>query len=47
MRIEMGFTNEEVAQAIGAPTANAARMLVVRGLLRLSEEMQDARPHEA
>jgi RNA polymerase sigma-70 factor, ECF subfamily len=45
MRIEMGFSNEEIAQAIGAPTANAARMLVVRGLLRLSEEMQDVGPH--
>ena len=41
MRIEMGYSNEEIAQAIGVPSANAARMLVVRGLLRLSKEMQD------
>lgn len=47
MRIEMGFSNEEIAQAIGVPTANAARMLIVRGLLRLSEEMQDAGPRKS
>lgn len=39
LRIEMGFTNEEIAQAIGAPSANAARMFVVRALMRLAEEM--------
>lgn len=42
MRIELGFSDEEIAQALGVQTANAARMRVVRGLLSLSKEMQDA-----
>ena len=37
MRIEMGFTYPEIAAALGSPTANAARMLVSRGLVRLVE----------
>jgi len=39
LRIEMGFSNEEIAEVIESPTANAARMQVVRGLERLAEEM--------
>ena len=42
LRVEMGFTFPEVAQAIGAPSPNAARMTVVRALARLAEAM-DAR----
>jgi RNA polymerase sigma factor (sigma-70 family) len=38
-RIEMGFTHEELAQLLGKPSANAARMAVERALVRLAEEM--------
>jgi RNA polymerase sigma factor (sigma-70 family) len=39
MRIEFGYTYPEVAEALGKPTANAARMIVSRALLRLGEVM--------
>lgn len=38
-RIEMGLTNEELADALGKPSANAARMSVERALVRLATEM--------
>ena len=34
-RVELGFTYEEVAAALGKPSANAARMAVERALVRL------------
>jgi RNA polymerase sigma factor (sigma-70 family) len=40
-RIELGLTNEEVAEALGKPSANAARMAVERALLRLVKEMRE------
>jgi len=46
LKIEMGFSNPEIATAIGSPSPNAARMLVVRGLERLAAEMNDARQTE-
>lgn len=39
LRVELGFTHQGVADAIGAPSANAARMLVSRALVRLTELM--------
>jgi DNA-directed RNA polymerase specialized sigma24 family protein len=39
LEIEMGFTNEQAARALGCDTANAARVLVSRALVRLAEEM--------
>jgi RNA polymerase sigma-70 factor (ECF subfamily) len=39
-RIELGFTFEEVAQLIGKPSANAARMAVERALVRLVERLR-------
>jgi RNA polymerase sigma-70 factor (ECF subfamily) len=42
-RVELGLTYAEVADATGRPTANAARMAVARGLVRLAEAMKDAR----
>ena len=45
LRIEMGFTHDQVAEAIGSPSANAARMLVTRALVRLATEM-DGVGHE-
>ena len=41
LRIEFGFTYQEVAEATEAPSADAARMLVVRGLERLARAMRD------
>ena len=38
-RIEMDGSYHEVAQALGKPSADAARMAVSRALLRLAEEM--------
>ncbi|MBI2189283.1 MAG: sigma-70 family RNA polymerase sigma factor [Acidobacteria bacterium] len=38
-RVEMDCTYEQVAQALGKPSADAARMAVSRALLRLAEEM--------
>lgn len=39
MRIELGLSHAEVAQALGKPSAAAAHMAVSRALVRLAEEM--------
>lgn len=39
-RVEMGLTNEELADVLDKPSANAARMAVERALIRLAEEMR-------
>jgi RNA polymerase sigma-70 factor (ECF subfamily) len=39
-RLELGMSYAELAEALGKPTANAARMTVVRALTRLAREMQ-------
>jgi RNA polymerase sigma factor (sigma-70 family) len=39
-RIEMGYTYPEMAQALGKPTAEAARKAAQRALVRLAEEMK-------
>jgi DNA-directed RNA polymerase specialized sigma24 family protein len=36
----MGYSYEEIAEALGNASPNAARMMVVRALLRLSREME-------
>ena len=41
-RVELGLTYSELAAATGKPSADAARMAVVRALARLIEEMPDA-----
>ena len=38
-RIELGLSHREVAEALGKPSANAARMAVERALSRLLKEM--------
>lgn len=38
-RLELDLSYEELAQALGRPTANAARSAVVRAMLRLADEM--------
>lgn len=39
-RLEFGLSYAELAEALGKPSANAARMTVVRALTRLAQEMQ-------
>ncbi len=39
LRIEFDFKHEQIAEAVGKPTANAARMLVTRALVRVAEIM--------
>jgi RNA polymerase sigma factor (sigma-70 family) len=39
-RVELDCTNEEIAVALGKPSANAARMAVERALVRLADEMR-------
>jgi RNA polymerase sigma-70 factor (ECF subfamily) len=39
-RVELGLSYEELASALGKPSAGAARMAVARALLRLSDEMK-------
>ena len=41
-RVELGLSFPEIAVATGRPSANAARMAVVRALVRLSEALADA-----
>jgi len=39
LRLEFGYTFKQIAEATGRPTADAARMSVSRGVLRLAEAM--------
>jgi RNA polymerase sigma-70 factor (ECF subfamily) len=43
-RVEMGYSYEELAEALGKPSAEAARKAAERALVRLTEEM--TRGHE-
>jgi RNA polymerase sigma-70 factor (ECF subfamily) len=43
LRLEFGYDWPAVSDAIGAPSPNAARMLVSRALLRLAEAMDERR----
>jgi RNA polymerase sigma-70 factor (ECF subfamily) len=38
-RVEMGYSYEQLADALGKPSADAARMAVSRALVRLAEEL--------
>ena len=38
-RIELGFSNAEIAELLGKPTANAARVALQRAIVRLAREM--------
>lgn len=42
-RVEMGFSYDELALALGKPTADAARKAAQRAILRLAEEMRRER----
>jgi RNA polymerase sigma-70 factor (ECF subfamily) len=41
MRVEFGFRFPEIAKALGKPTPNAARMVVMRALVRVAELMDE------
>ncbi len=43
LRIEFGMSYPEIAEAVGSPSANSARMMVVRSLVRLAELLNDHR----
>ena len=43
LRIELGYSYAEIAEALERPTANAARMLVTRALVKLAEIMRPMR----
>jgi len=43
-RIELGFTYDELAEALGKPSADAARKAAERALVRLVEEMTRGAP---
>jgi len=38
-RVELGYTNPEIAELLKKPSANAARMALERALVRLAEKM--------
>ena len=42
LRLEMGYSYEEIAEAVGSASPNAARMMVARALVRLARDME---PH--
>lgn len=41
LRVEFGCGHGEIAEAIGSPSANAARMVVSRALVRLAKKMDE------
>jgi RNA polymerase sigma-70 factor, ECF subfamily len=43
LRFEAGFSYEQVAEAIGSPSVDAARMLVRRARVRIAELMRENR----
>ena len=42
-RLEMGYSFQELAEALGRPSADAARKATQRALIRVAEEMRRAR----
>jgi RNA polymerase sigma factor (sigma-70 family) len=43
-RIELGYSNQEIAERFDKPTANAARMAVERAVVRLAKAMGTVKP---
>ena len=41
LRVEFGYSHDEIAQALACPTSNAARMTVARALVKFADEMSD------
>jgi RNA polymerase sigma-70 factor (ECF subfamily) len=46
LRLEMGLSYDEIAQAIGKTSANTARMTVNRALARMAQDMAEEAPSE-
>ena len=46
-RIELGYTYEELAEALGKPTPDAARKTAQRALVRRAQEMKRERGQPA
>ena len=42
LRIEFGYSHQQIAEALGKPSANAARMTVARALVRLAEALGES-----
>jgi DNA-directed RNA polymerase specialized sigma24 family protein len=42
-RVELGFEYQEIAEQLGKPSADAARMAVSRAIARLADEMRRKR----
>jgi RNA polymerase sigma-70 factor (ECF subfamily) len=42
LRLEMGYSHAEIAEALGKPSADAARMIVARAIATLAECMRDS-----
>ena len=40
LRVEFGYSHQAIADAIGSPSANAARMYTARALVRVAQEME-------
>jgi RNA polymerase sigma-70 factor (ECF subfamily) len=40
LRLEFGYAHAEIAEAVGSPSANAARMMLSRALVRVAEELR-------
>ena len=40
LRLEMGFSYQEIADSLGSASANATRMTITRALVRLAREME-------
>ena len=47
LRLEMGYSYEEIADAVSSPSPNAARMMVARALVRLAQDMESHGRQEA
>ena len=41
LRVEFGYEYRDIAEAIGSPSANGARMVVSRALARVARAMED------
>jgi RNA polymerase sigma-70 factor (ECF subfamily) len=41
LRLEFGYSHAEIAEALGRPSADAARMVVARALVSLAEAIDE------
>ena len=46
LRVELGFGHQEIADALGIPTATAARMYVTRAIAKLAERIRAGGYHD-